>query len=90
LLFNVVKHSGVNQASIEVTKKDGRLAVSIRDRGRGFEPEEKKNQTPEGSQLGLKTIRERLKLMGGEMKITSKPDDGTEVAIYLSEDLIAE
>ena len=80
LLFNVVKHAGVCQASVEVTGDSKQIRVVVSDRGRGYDPEvEEKGSSKTG--LGLLSIRERLTYMGGRMEIQSAPGKGTRTAM---------
>ena len=36
---NVVKHSAATEASVTVWRNDGRIALTVRDNGKGFVPE---------------------------------------------------
>ena len=82
LLFNVVKHAGEKQAAISVERTpDQNINIIVSDNGKGFEPEafaEKQNAT---ASLGLFSIEERLKDIGGRMKIASAPGQGTTVTL---------
>ncbi|MCL5099055.1 MAG: response regulator [Candidatus Omnitrophica bacterium] len=72
LLFNVVKHAGVNTARVEVTKIAGnKLKIVVSDQGMGFDMNQ---PSPAGSStrgFGLFSIRERLSLFGGSLQIES-------------------
>jgi PAS domain S-box-containing protein len=74
-LQNAVKHSGAQDFSVEVhgTREGIRLAVS--DSGVGFDLRHKVN----GRGLGLISMRERLRLVNGELSIQSEPGRGTTV-----------
>ncbi len=74
-LTNVAKHSGARHASIELSQASNDLLVSIRDDGRGFEPESV------SSGLGLTGMRERVALIGGELQIGSQPGAGTLISL---------
>ncbi len=81
LLINVHKHAGVQRALLEVLGQDGRLSVSVSDRGGGFSPREAAScQTEDG--FGLFSIRERLELLGGEMEIKTAPGQGCCITLY--------
>jgi len=82
LLFNVVKHAGVNTATVELGNNErGQLIITVRDRGRGFDVAATADQ--HDSSLGLFGIRERLALFGGHMKIVSIPESGTEIILSI-------
>ena len=79
LLFNVIKHAGVNAADIYVrSPNDGRFSVIVEDHGVGFDPE----QVTSGI-FGLFSLRERIGLFGGELDIWSHPNAGTRVTLTL-------
>lgn len=81
LLFNVVKHAGTNQARVSLHEERGRLIIQVSDRGRGF-----KVATVEASPevgFGLFSIRERLALFGGRLKLVSRPGEGTQATIRI-------
>ncbi len=73
LLFNVVKHARVNEARIRVRRLGRCIGLSVSDQGRGFDLQEIK-ETPG---FGLLSIRERVELLGGRMKIKSAAGQGS-------------
>jgi signal transduction histidine kinase len=73
ILFNVVKHAQVTEAAVRVRWRHGQLWLTISDHGRGFDP--KALRQTGGS--GLFSIRERVELLGGRMKIRSAPGRGS-------------
>jgi CheY-like chemotaxis protein len=81
ILFNVVKHSGVKKARVECFRgSDDLIRVVVSDEGKGFDPANlKMGERSEG--LGLFSIQQRLKHMGGRMEIDSAPDSGTRITI---------
>jgi PAS domain S-box-containing protein len=73
VLFNIVKHARVTEATVRLQRRRGRLWLTISDRGRGFDP-----QTLEQTAgFGLLSIHERVELLGGRMKIRSAPGRGS-------------
>lgn len=76
LLFNSVKHSGVDRARIYdvVSEKERRLIVE--DAGCGFDVAAVRARRGERS-LGLFSIEERLRLVGGRFELHSVPGQGT-------------
>jgi PAS domain S-box-containing protein len=73
ILFNVVKHACVKEARLRVQRMHGRVWVTISDPGRGFDP----RSLGRTGGLGLLSIRERIELLGGRMKIRSAPGRGS-------------
>jgi two-component system, chemotaxis family, CheB/CheR fusion protein len=78
LLFNVVKHAGVNQAKVEVSEGRGRLSISVSDHGHGFDTSASKQQS---GGLGLFNIRNRLELFGGQFDLQSQIGQGTRATV---------
>ena len=77
LLFNVVKHSAVRRATVELaTEGADRFRVTVADNGRGLDAGELRSPPASASGLGLFTIGERLALLGGRLQIVSTPGNG--------------
>jgi PAS domain S-box-containing protein len=80
LLFNVRKHAGVDKATIELTQEGDELVAVVADKGRGFDPAQNAVQE-EGAGFGLRSVRERLQLIGGSFHIEAAPGKGTRITI---------
>jgi signal transduction histidine kinase len=74
-LTNVVKHAGAEHVSIVVRSRDGIVAATIDDDGRGFAHEDVREDA-----LGLLGMRERLALVGGTLEVESSSESGTTIA----------
>jgi len=79
LLFNVVKHAGVDQARVILSETDGRVQLSVEDQGAGFDSARLAESSRAG--FGLLNLRERLHFIGGEMQIQSAPGRGTRITL---------
>ena len=55
----------------------GRLAISVRDDGRGFDLESVRARAANGASLGLIGMEERMALAGGSFELRSSPGQGT-------------
>lgn len=73
-LRNVAKHSHAHHVKIELTGQSTGVQLRVSDDGVGFDPNCKRTQG-----LGLLSMRERLRLIGGEFSIQSQLSGGTEV-----------
>jgi PAS domain S-box-containing protein len=82
LLFNVVKHAGVNVAYLRVWPQGEQVHVEVRDQGRGFDP-----QQAHQDHFGLSHLRQRLELIGGSLRLQSAVDHGTHVFVTLPIDV---
>jgi signal transduction histidine kinase len=74
-LTNVAKHAGAATASVTVHRLPGSVTAVIEDDGRGFDPAV---ITPG---LGLGSMLERAELVSGTVRIESRPDGGTTIAV---------
>lgn len=82
LLFNVLKHSKVNEAQVSMSVLGNQVKIVVEDEGQGFDPETNPSSSPEEGGFGLFNIRERIDLLGGNVDIRSKPGEGTKVTIF--------
>ncbi len=55
----------------------GKVRLEVEDEGRGFNPSATSGNGGPGEKVGLSSMRERVALLGGELKIVSKPGAGT-------------
>jgi signal transduction histidine kinase/CheY-like chemotaxis protein len=78
-LFNVVKHAQVNEARARVRRLGRYVCLSVSDHGRGFDPAELK----ESIGFGLLSIRERVEMLGGRMKVRSTRGKGSRFLIVV-------
>ena len=89
LLFNVVKHAGVDEARVSVDEAPGRLTVCVEDDGAGFRRpadafgEDGPPDAAGPGGFGLVSLRQRLGPLGGRLAIEALPGKGTRVVIHL-------
>jgi signal transduction histidine kinase len=81
LTSNAVTHGSATEVSVVGTSSRGKAAISVRDNGTGFIPENCPGQN-EGH-FGLKGIRERVKRLDGTFSITSTIGGGTVATIEI-------
>jgi PAS domain S-box-containing protein len=74
-LRNVVKHSGAAEVKVELTRNGDQIDLCISDAGAGFDPAFAKLDAG----LGLISMRERLRLVGGHLSIESEVSHGTRI-----------
>ncbi|HEV8266608.1 MAG TPA: sensor histidine kinase, partial [Thermoanaerobaculia bacterium] len=80
-LTNVVKHAAARQAEVRLARNGSRVSFSVKDDGRGFEPERLLDGTDEPTGLGLRGMRDRVSLFGGNLEVRSAPGHGTVIAV---------
>lgn len=77
LLTNIARHAEASAVSLTLTRRADLLAIIVEDNGRGMD------QPAPAGHLGLLGIRERLELIGGEMKIETTAGAGTSVFVRI-------
>lgn len=75
LLGNAARHSQATQVKVLLDVGDDRVRVSVEDNGKGFDPE----TIQQGTSLGLKLIRERAEMLGGNFELDSAVGRGTRI-----------
>lgn len=77
-LTNVSRHAHAGHAQIRCDIADGRLCLVIADHGAGFDP-----TTATSNGVGLISVRERARALGGFLHINSTPGQGTRIMAEL-------
>ncbi len=77
-LTNATKHSGSSTVDIALNRQADRVRLTVRDHGSGFTSPRAANDA-----LGLRGIRERVRLLGGTVAIDSQPGKGSCVSADL-------
>jgi PAS domain S-box-containing protein len=85
-LNNALKHAGARTLTVRLATRDGGLAMTIVDDGRGFDPE----VAGDGAGQGLISMRERAAQIGGTLTVTSAPGQGTTIAVRLPSGTVPE
>lgn len=81
LAVNAVRHGNASEIRVAGSVEEHNINFSVRDNGSGFDP---LNVPGMGEgHFGLQGIRDRIKLLNGEMKIESSSTTGTKVSICL-------
>lgn len=78
-LTNVVRHARATKATVNVTRSGEEIVLSVRDDGVGMAVEAGKAPPAASSGLGLRGLRERFELIGGDVALHSAPGLGTTV-----------
>lgn len=78
-LRNVKRHSGADQAEVRLESVNDAFHVSVFDHGRGFDPETRSSKCG----IGLRSMEERLRLLGGSVRICSHEGEGTRLEAWL-------
>lgn len=77
-LTNVRRHADATMVRVRVGAEGGRLMMVVGDNGCGFEPDATGRQG-----FGLGSMRERAALIGGDLRVDSRPRDGTRITLVV-------
>jgi signal transduction histidine kinase len=80
---NAVRHAKAGHLWIELRTTEAMLQLVVRDDGAGFDVSGSMERARRGQSLGLVGMKERARLLGGRVEITSRPSLGTEVRAWL-------
>jgi signal transduction histidine kinase len=76
LLLNAAKHARASAVSVRLVRQTGLLQVEVKDNGRGFDVFWEETAAADREGFGLYSIRERLKVQGGALEISSSLGQG--------------
>jgi two-component system sensor histidine kinase DegS len=82
LLNNAVEHGHASSVQINLDIGDELVRVSVEDNGSGFELTDTL-ASPDADRLGLATMRERVEMLGGQIRFDSGLGRGTKVSFEL-------
>ncbi|WP_339252184.1 sensor histidine kinase [Sporosarcina sp. FSL W8-0480] len=77
-VFNALKYAEVDELVVRLYEADGSLHLLVADEGKGFEV---KNTDPQGTGLGLYSMKERAELVDGNLQIRSEIGKGTVIQL---------
>jgi signal transduction histidine kinase len=83
-LVNVRKHSGAHHVLVRLAQRSGNLQLTVEDDGKGFAFSGKLSDTElEATGKGPAVIRERVRLLAGELTIESTPGHGARLEVRI-------
>jgi signal transduction histidine kinase len=83
-LNNIYKHSGASRLAVSINKREQRLEISAEDNGGGFPFSGSFNlEELELLRLGPVSIKRRVRMLGGDLQLESKPGQGTNLQIRI-------
>jgi signal transduction histidine kinase/ligand-binding sensor domain-containing protein len=81
-LRNAFRHAQARQIEVEIHYDAQQFRLRVRDDGKGIDPEILSEQ-PRPGHFGLHGMRERAKIVGGQLDVWSELDSGTEVELSI-------
>ena len=84
-LSNIRRHARATSVTVRLFSTDALLHLEIQDDGDGFEPPQLvgPDATERAMHVGLRGMRERASLIGGDFSVESRPGSGTRVRVQV-------
>ena len=80
-LHNALHHAHAERVTVHLSERDERVTVEVSDDGIGFDPA---GADARSRHLGLTSMEERARELGGELRIHSAPGAGTTVRVEVA------
>jgi signal transduction histidine kinase/ligand-binding sensor domain-containing protein len=80
---NVIRHADAVQVLVTVRQAGGGLELAVKDDGVGFDLHATMERAAAGKAIGLLGMQERVRMLGGDIQIDSRPGRGTEIRVNL-------
>jgi signal transduction histidine kinase len=80
---NVIRHARATEIWVDLRSTASTISLLLRDNGNGFDVPAALKRATLGASMGLPGMQERVRLVGGEMEITSAPGQGTAIHVEL-------
>jgi PAS domain S-box-containing protein len=80
-LWNIKKHAGAAKVTIKLVASFPNIILRIEDDGLGFNVRKRLAEASKEKRMGLRSMKERVGLLNGKMKIQSRPKEGTRIFI---------
>jgi signal transduction histidine kinase len=77
-IHNALRHADASKITVRLREGDGRTLLEVADDGSGFDPSRRELRS---KHLGLTSMEERARELGGRLEIRSAPGSGTTVAL---------
>jgi signal transduction histidine kinase len=76
---NALKHAGASRIGVKLHLEGRQIHLRISDNGRGFDQQDVFSSR--AGHFGVIGMRERAERLGGDLRLTSNPGEGTEVEV---------
>lgn len=85
-LHNVRRHAAAGRVTVRLVASSPHLVLRVKDNGQGFGLNERTEAARRERRMGLQSMEERARLLGGRLHITTRPGKGT--SIYVETPLV--
>ncbi len=83
ILNNIIKHSKARNINVTFSHKERSIVFTFVDNGVGFDVKEAMQKSSSGRGIGLTSMMNRAKLIGGYLTINSEPQKGTSIVMEI-------
>jgi PAS domain S-box-containing protein len=80
-LNNIRKHADANNVFVSLVAASPQIVLTIEDDGKGFDVDKRLEALTLEKRMGLRSMKERVSLLGGEMRIESHPGKGAKIIL---------
>lgn len=82
-LNNIRKHADADRSTVKLVGVFPNIILRIEDDGKGFDVKAREIALGDGKRMGLRSMQERVNLLGGQMTVQSRPMTGTKISIKI-------
>ncbi len=82
-LNNIRKHADSEQAIVRLVGVFPNIILRIEDNGKGFDVKARELVLGDEKRMGLRSMKERINLLGGQMTLQSRPMQGTKIYVKI-------
>jgi signal transduction histidine kinase len=82
-LNNILKHANADQVNIMLMGATPNIRLTIEDNGQGFDVKTRELELGHDKRMGIRSMKERVNLLGGQITINSKPMQGTKISFKI-------
>jgi len=82
-LHNIRKHSKATGVEVAIKKHPHGVEFIIEDNGQGFDPAATGIQGMSKQEMGLTVVHDWIRILGGDLQISSRKDEGAKIAITI-------
>ncbi len=82
-LINIQKHAEASHVHAAISYSHPHLIIRITDNGKGFDVEKREAALTQEKRLGLRSMKERARLLGGTFTVKSSPMQGTQIQVRI-------
>jgi PAS domain S-box-containing protein len=85
-LTNIGKHAQAKNVSLAVKRDDGMISISVEDDGKGFDVRKAIMKDAHEKGLGLASMDERARMLGGSLEVWSEEGKGSRITVSIPMD----